>query len=56
MVNENFDKFNKIQQAHKSNYPGSDKKQSPGINDAEYNNQNDTDISVGSTGRNENLK
>ncbi|WP_342432811.1 hypothetical protein [Neobacillus sp. FSL H8-0543] len=56
MVNQNFDKFNKIQQAHQGKYLGSDRKQAPGINDAEYNNQEDTDISVGATGRNEKLK
>lgn len=51
MVNENFDKFNKIQQKHQSDYVGSDGDQTPGKNDPKYNNQSDTDKSVGATGR-----
>jgi hypothetical protein len=51
MVNENFDKFNKIQQAHESEYLGTDRKQKPGLNDPGYNNQSITDKSVGATGR-----
>lgn len=52
MVNENFDKFAKTQQAHQGEYLGSAKNQKPGLNDAEYNNQDNTDKSVGATGRN----
>jgi hypothetical protein len=52
MVNENFDKFKKVQEAHQGEYLGSDRKQSRGLNDPEYNNQSDTDKSVGATGRN----
>jgi hypothetical protein len=51
MVNENWDEFNEIQQKHRSSYLGSDKKPKPGLNDAEYNNQDNTDKSVGATGR-----
>jgi hypothetical protein len=51
MVNEDFKKFNKVQQQHQGEYLGTDQKQKPGINDREYNNQDNTDISVGATGR-----
>lgn len=51
MVNENFDKFKQIQQEHKAEYLGSRGKQKPGLNDPEYNNQDNTDKSVGATGR-----
>lgn len=51
MVNENFDKFNKTQHNHQGEYLGSDRKQMPGLNDADYNNQSNTDKSVGATGR-----
>jgi hypothetical protein len=51
VVNENFDKFNKIQQEHQSEYIGSPGKQKPGVNDPEYNNQSNTDKSPGATGR-----
>ena len=51
MVNENFNKFNKVQHQHQGEYLGSDKKQQPGLNDPEYNNQEDTDKAVGVTGR-----
>lgn len=51
MVNENFERFNKVQQKHESAYLGSDRKQPPGLNDADYNNQDNTDKSVGATGR-----
>jgi hypothetical protein len=56
MVNENFDKFNKVQHQHQGEYLGSNQKQPAGINDSEYNNQDNTDKSVGATGRNRNLK
>ena len=51
MVNENFDKFRKVQQEHQGKYPGSDQNQQPGLNDREYNNQSNTDKSPGATGR-----
>lgn len=50
MVNENFDKFKKVQQEHKGIYLGKTQQQ-PGLNDPEYNNQEITDKSVGATGR-----
>jgi hypothetical protein len=50
MVNENFDKFKKVQQEHKGIYLGGNQQQ-PGQNDPEYNNQEITDKSVGATGR-----
>ncbi|MGX6446076.1 hypothetical protein ACWM35_22970 [Neobacillus sp. K501] len=50
MVNENFDKFKKVQQEHKGVYLGGNQ-QKPGLNDSEYNNQEITDKSVGATGR-----
>jgi len=51
VVNEDFEKFNKQQQAHKAHYLGSVGKQKPGLNDPDYNNQSNTDKSVGATGR-----
>jgi hypothetical protein len=51
MVNMNFDKFNSIQQKHKSRYIGGDKSQQQGINDPEYNDNQNTDKSPGATGR-----
>ncbi len=56
MVNENFDEFNKVQLKHQGEYLGSDRKQPPGINDQEYNNQEITDKAIGATGRNSDLK
>lgn len=50
MVNENFDRFNKSQKKHQGEYLGGDNRK-PGLNDAEYNNQSNTDKSVGATGR-----
>jgi hypothetical protein len=50
MVNENFNKFRREQQEHQSVYLGGAKKQR-GKNDPEYNNQDNTDKSVGATGR-----
>jgi hypothetical protein len=50
MVNENFNKFRKEQQEHQSVYLGGANQQR-GKNDPEYNNQENTDKSVGATGR-----
>ncbi|WP_442595813.1 hypothetical protein [Neobacillus sp. D3-1R] len=50
MVNENFDKFSEVQKKHQGVYIGG-KDQPPGLNDEEYNNQDNTDKSVGATGR-----
>lgn len=50
MVNENFNKFRKEQQEHQSVYLGGANQQR-GKNDPEYNNQDNTDKSVGATGR-----
>ncbi|MEH7179051.1 hypothetical protein [Neobacillus vireti] len=55
MVNQNFNKFKKEQQEHQSPYLGGSN-QPPGINDPEYNNQENTDKAVGATGRNINGK
>jgi signal peptidase I len=51
MVNENFDKFRQEQKEHRSEYLGGNRKQKPGLNDAEYNNQSITDKAPGATGR-----
>ncbi|WHY91047.1 hypothetical protein QNK12_25970 [Neobacillus cucumis] len=51
VVNENWNEFNKIQQKHRGSYLGSEKRQQPGMNDPEYNSAEDTDKSVGATGR-----
>jgi hypothetical protein len=52
MVNENFDKFREVQKKHQGVYIGGSNKgnQVPGINDENYNNQDNTDKSVGATG------
>ncbi|MEH7112447.1 hypothetical protein V7124_08690 [Neobacillus niacini] len=55
MVNTNFKRFKKEQQKHKSTYLGGDN-QPYGVNDPEYNNQDNTDKSVGASGRNINGK
>jgi hypothetical protein len=52
VVNENWDKFKKTQASHQGEYLGNGKNQKPGLNDAEYNNQDNTDKSVGATGSN----
>ncbi|WP_284036238.1 hypothetical protein [Neobacillus sp. 114] len=52
MVNEDFDKFKKAQEKHQGEYLGSDRRQMPGLNDEDYNNQSITDKSPGATGRN----
>ena len=51
MVNETFESFRKEQRKHKPAYLGVDREQPPGLNDADYNNQDNTDQSIGSTGR-----
>ncbi|WP_142384077.1 hypothetical protein [Neobacillus cucumis] len=51
VVNENFDKFRKVELKHQGTYIGSDKNQQPGLNDRDYNNQSNTDKSPGATGR-----
>ena len=51
MVNENWKQFNKTQKKHIGSYIGTGHDQTPGINDAEYNNQSNTDKSIGATGR-----
>ncbi|MGG5252793.1 hypothetical protein ACQYAD_04750 [Neobacillus sp. SM06] len=51
MVNENFELFRKEQKKHKPAYLGSDQNQPPGVNDADYNHQDNTDQSVGAIGR-----
>jgi hypothetical protein len=56
MVNEDFEKFNKVQQQHQGEYLGTDRKQQPGLNDQEYNNQEITDKTIGATGRESDLK
>ena len=51
MVNENFESFRKEQRKHKPAYLGSDRNQPPGLKDADNNNQDNTDQSIGATGR-----
>ncbi|MEH7106983.1 MULTISPECIES: hypothetical protein [Bacillaceae] len=51
MVNENFDQFRKVQERHQGEYLGSDRKQPPGLNDRDYNSQENTDKAPGATGR-----
>lgn len=53
MVNENFEKFREVQKKHQGVYIGAtnQNQQNPGLNDEEYNNQDDTDKSIGATGR-----
>nr|WP_263325041.1 hypothetical protein [Neobacillus sp. Marseille-Q6967] len=51
MVNENFEKFRKEQEKHQGEYLGTDRPQMAGVNDRDYNNQSNTDKSVGATGR-----
>ncbi|MHC0038412.1 hypothetical protein [Pseudoneobacillus sp. C159] len=54
MVNPNFKKFREVQEKHKGVYIGgkNGEKQTPGLNDDNYNNPSNTDKSVGATGRN----
>ena len=56
MVNEDFERFNKVQQKHQGEYLGTDRKQQPGLNDQGYNNQEITDKTIGATGRDTELK
>jgi hypothetical protein len=52
MVNENFEKFREEQKKHQGVYIGGvNQQQEPGLNDASYNNQDNTDKSIGATGR-----
>jgi hypothetical protein len=51
VVNENFDTFSKEQKEHQAVYLGGNKAQKQGLNDPEYNNQDNTDKSPGATGR-----
>jgi hypothetical protein len=53
MVNDNFDKFREVQKKHQAVYIGGTNRtqQSSGLNDENYNNQEDTDKSIGATGR-----
>lgn len=51
MVNENFDKFRQVQRKHQAAYLGANRKQKPGLNDRDYNNQSITDKSPGAAGR-----
>lgn len=51
MVNEDFITFNKVQLAHQGIYLGKGKGQKTGLNDDEYNNQDNTDKAIGATGR-----
>jgi len=50
-MNENLSRFIKEQEKHQGEYLGTDKNQAPGLNDPEYNNQSNTDKSVGAAGR-----
>ncbi|WP_456278368.1 hypothetical protein [Bacillus sp. AK128] len=52
MVNQDFERFKKEQQAHKATYIGSDHQHQQTSNDANYNNNEETDKSPGLTGRN----
>lgn len=52
MVNENSQKFNQVQREHQGKYIGTNNVQKYGVTDPKYNNQKDTDKSVGTTGRN----
>jgi len=49
MVNPDFDAFIKAQRGHKTEYTGGPKQR--GRQDSSYNNQENTDISPGATGR-----
>lgn len=49
MVNQNFEKFRKIQSEHKSEYLGGAQKRDR--NGSEYNNRENTDKAPGATGR-----
>jgi hypothetical protein len=49
MVNQNFEKFRKIQSEHKSEYLSGTQERDR--NDSQYNNRENTDKSPGVTGR-----
>lgn len=52
MVNKNFEKFRDTEMKHQGVYLGKNRNnQKPGINDDDYNNQSNTDKSVGAAGR-----
>ncbi|MFD0049653.1 hypothetical protein ACFVHQ_10030 [Actinomycetes bacterium NPDC127524] len=52
MVNQDFSKFNKIQQKHKSySGDGTNDHQERGMNDESYNNRSETDQAPGAEGR-----
>jgi hypothetical protein len=51
MVNQDFEKFKKLQQEHKGQYVGSDTTQEQASNDPSFNNNEDTDMAPGLTGR-----
>ena len=54
MVNENFDQFSKEQKKHQPSYLGGSRQ--AGFNHSDYNSQENTDKSVGATGRNQTKK
>jgi hypothetical protein len=51
MVNQDFDKFRKLQKEHKSAYIGSDRPHEQTSNDKDFNNNSETDKAPGLTGR-----
>lgn len=52
MVNEDKDKFRQVQNEHLGKYIGGSNKEKPGrLNRDDYNTQENTDKSVGATGR-----
>lgn len=51
MVNQNFEKFSKIQKEHEPQYVGSNREHKQTVNDPEYNNNEETDKAPGLTGR-----
>ncbi|MEK5174101.1 hypothetical protein NST63_12940 [Heyndrickxia sp. FSL W8-0496] len=51
MVNQDFEKFHKLQEQHKTTYLGKKTDQEQLNPDPNYNNQSNTDKAIGSTGR-----
>ena len=51
MVNEDLDRFTKVAKKHSTGVIEDGKSQHRGLNASSYNNQSDTDKSVGATGR-----
>ncbi|WP_157812030.1 hypothetical protein [Alteribacter populi] len=51
MVNQNFEKFNKIQQKHKADYPGGENAGKSPMGRSNDTNDRDSSISVGAEGR-----